>query len=185
LSRRRNTIDLSIKQKKAIITASDFKDKAETDISLDELVMLLENLHIPVLARVIQHRNVPDPASFIGSGKALEIRDFALKSGASLLVVDGFLTPTQKSNLQKLSSLEVWDRAFVIMKIFESRAHTAEAKLQVELAQCRYEIPSLKGLGHQMSRTGGGIATRGPGETEFERHRRKLERRIKSITSTA
>lgn len=183
MSRRRNTIDLSIKQKKAIITASDFKDKAETDISLDELVMLLENLHIPVLARVIQHRNVPDPASFIGSGKALEIRDFALKSGASLLVVDGFLTPTQKSNLQKLSSLEVWDRAFVIMKIFESRAHTAEAKLQVELAQCRYEIPSLKGLGHQMSRTGGGIATRGPGETEFERHRRKLERRIKSITA--
>ncbi len=79
--------------------------------------------------------------------------------------------------------MTVWDRAFVIMKIFESRAHTAEAKLQVELAQYRYEIPSLKGLGHQMSRTGGGIGTRGPGETEFERHRRKLERRMKSITS--
>jgi GTP-binding protein HflX len=183
LSRQKLTIDLSIKKKKAIISAADIKDAADTDASLDELVMLLDNLSIPVLARVVQHRSVPDPASFIGSGKAEEIKDFALKSGATLLVVDGFLTPTQKNNLQKLTSLEVWDRAFVIMKIFESRAHTAEAKLQVELAQCKYEIPSLKGLGQQMSRTGGGIATRGPGETEFERHRRKLERRIKSITA--
>ena len=130
-----------------------------------------------------QKRSAPDPASFVGAGKAEEIRDFAQKSEATLLVVDDFLSPTQKSNLQKLTSMTVWDRAFVIMKIFESRAHTAEAKLQVELAQYRYEIPSLKGLGHQMSRTGGGIGTRGPGETEFERHRRKLERRIKSITS--
>lgn len=153
----------------------------DTDASLDELVLLLKNLSVPVSARVRQRRDTPDPASFIGSGKAQEIKDFASKEGATLLVVDDFLTPTQKSNLQKLTSLEVWDRAFVIMKIFEKRAHTAEAKLQVELAQYRYEIPSLKGLGHQMSRTGGGIGTRGPGETEFERHRRKLERRIKYI----
>ena len=154
----------------------------DTELSLDELVMLLENLRIPTVARVVQNRVVPDPASFIGSGKAEEIKDFAAKTGATLLVVDDFLSPTQKSNLQKITSLQVWDRAFVIMKIFENRAHTAEAKLQVELAQYRYEIPSLKGLGHQMSRTGGGIGTRGPGETEFERHRRKLERRIKGIT---
>ncbi len=183
MSRQKRTIDLSIKPKKAIISAADLNNGADTETSLDELVMLLENLNIPTLARVVQHRNIPDPASFIGSGKAEEIKDFASKTDATLLVVDDFLSPTQKSNLQKLTSLEVWDRAFVIMKIFESRAHTAEAKLQVELAQCKYEIPSLKGLGHQMSRTGGGIGTRGPGETEFERHRRKLERRIKSITA--
>lgn len=182
MSRQNRTIDLSIKPKKAIVAGVDFGSSDDTEVSLDELVMLLENLKIPTAARVVQSRPVPDPASFIGSGKALEIKDFASKCDATLLVVDDFLSPTQKSNLQKITSLQVWDRAFVIMKIFESRAHTAEAKLQVELAQYRYEIPSLKGLGHQMSRTGGGIGTRGPGETEFERHRRKLERRIKSIT---
>ena len=182
MSRQKRTIDLSIKPKKAIVAGVVRAGSDDTELSLDELVMLLENLRIPSVARVVQNRVVPDPASFIGSGKAEEIKDFAAKTGATLLVVDDFLSPTQKSNLQKITSLQVWDRAFVIMKIFENRAHTAEAKLQVELAQYRYEIPSLKGLGHQMSRTGGGIGTRGPGETEFERHRRKLERRIKGIT---
>jgi len=180
---KRSSIDLSIRPRKAIVCGVDINSSDDTEVSLDELVMLLENLDIPTLARVTQKRSAPDPASFVGAGKAEEIRDFAQKSEATLLVVDDFLSPTQKSNLQKLTSMTVWDRAFVIMKIFESRAHTAEAKLQVELAQYRYEIPSLKGLGHQMSRTGGGIGTRGPGETEFERHRRKLERRMKSITS--
>lgn len=183
MSRQKRSIDLSTKPCKAIIAAVSGKDSSDSGDSLDELVLLLKNLGIPTVARVTQRRDAPDPASFIGSGKAFEIKDFALKSEATLLVVDDALTPTQKSNLQKLTSLTVWDRAFVIMKIFERRAHTAEAKLQVELAQCRYEIPSLKGLGEQMSRTGGGIGTRGPGETEFERHRRKLERRIKNITA--
>lgn len=177
-------LDLSIKPKKAIIAALERGARGNAEDSLDELVLLLENLKIPTVARVVQKRALPDPASFIGPGKAAEIKDFAAKGGAAMLVVDDFLSPTQRSNLQKLTSLEVWDRAFVIMKIFENRAHTAEAKLQVELAQCRYEIPSLKGLGHQMSRPGGGIGTRGPGETEWERHRRKLERRIKSITAS-
>ena len=182
MSRQKRVIDLSIKSKKAIIAAVELNGDRDTEVSLDELAMLLQNLGVPTEARVVQHKEAPDPASFLGSGKALEIKEFAVQTDATLLVVDDFLTPTQKANLQKVSSLEVWDRAFVIMKIFERRAHTAEAKLQVELAQCRYEIPSLKGLGHQMSRTGGGIGTRGPGETEFERHRRKLERRIKNIT---
>jgi GTP-binding protein HflX len=181
VSRRKKVIDLAVKPKKAIIAAVSSAEDSETDASLSELKMLLENLNIPVAARAVRRRNRPDPNTFIGSGKALEIKEFARKANATHLVVDDFLTPTQKSNLQRLTSLEVWDRAFVIMKIFEGRAHTSEAKLQVELAQYRYEIPSLKGLGHQMSRTGGGIGTRGPGETEFERHRRKLERRIKNI----
>lgn len=180
---RRRAIDLAPKPPKAIIAAVETGSKDDTQVSLDELVMLLENLDIPVAVRVVQKREMPDSASFIGSGKAEEIKDFAGKAGATLLVVDDFLSPTQKSNLQKMTALQVWDRAFVIMKIFESRAHTAEAKLQVELAQYRYEVPSLKGLGQQMSRTGGGIGTRGPGETEWERHRRKLELRIKSITA--
>jgi GTP-binding protein HflX len=157
-------------------------DEAEqTFDELDELVLLLDNLDVPVVGRVIQKRKTPDPATFLGKGKALEIKNFASVVGANLLVVDDELSPTQRSNLRKATGLDVWDRAFTIMRIFERRAITAEAKLQVELASLRYEIPSLKGLGHQMSRLGGGIGTRGPGETEFERHRRKLERRIKFI----
>ena len=134
-----------------------------------------------VAGRLVQKRRTPDPSTFIGRGKALELKDFAASVGAGLLVVDDALSPTQRSNLEKTTGLVVWDRAFTIMRIFERRAITAEAKLQVELARLKYEIPSLKGLGHQMSRLGGGIGTRGPGETEFERHRRKLERRVKYI----
>jgi GTP-binding protein HflX len=134
-----------------------------------------------VAGKVIQKRRAPDPSTFIGKGKAAEIREFAASLGVNLLAVDDALTPTQRSNLEKVTGLEVWDRAFTIMRIFEKRAITAEAKLQVELARLEYEIPSLKGLGRQMSRLGGGIGTRGPGETEFARHRRKLERRIKYI----
>ncbi|MCF0247069.1 MAG: GTPase HflX, partial [Synergistes sp.] len=178
---RRTSIDLSMKPPKAVIAAVDTGSADETEESLDELVLLLNNIGVPVAARVIQKRRAPDPGHFLGAGKAEEIKEYALPNEVTHLVVDDFLTPTQKSNLQKITGLQVWDRAFVIMKIFEDRAHTSEAKLQVELARYRYEIPSLKGLGHQMSRTGGGIGTRGPGETEFERHRRKLDRRMKSI----
>lgn len=178
---KRPTLELKNLPPKAVIAAVDLGSDPELEVSLDELVMLLENLEVPVSARIVQKRKMPDPGSFLGAGKAEEIKEYAVPNEVTHLVVDDFLTPTQKSNLQKLTGLTVWDRAFVIMKIFEARAHTSEAKLQVELAQYRYEIPSLKGLGHQMSRTGGGIGTRGPGETEFERHRRKLDRRIKNI----
>ncbi len=176
---RRAARDLRPKAPKAVTAAIG---NGEEKDSLDELALLLKNLGVPVAARVIQKRRAPDPASFIGAGKAQEIKEYAELNGVTHLVVDDFISPTQKSNLQKRTGLQVWDRGFVIMKIFERRADTAEAKLQVELAQYRYEIPGLKGLGRQMSRTGGGIGTRGPGETEFERHRRKLELRIKSIT---
>lgn len=173
-------IDLTRKPLSAVIAAIEgTADDAE--LALDELVMLLANLGVPVAGRVMQKRRTPDPGTFLGKGKVQEIKEFAEGLGANLLVVDDALTPTQRSNLKKLTGLDVWDRAFTIMMIFEQRAATAEAKLQVELAMLRYEIPSLKGLGHQMSRLGGGIGTRGPGETEFERHRRKLERRIKFI----
>ncbi len=174
--------DLSTPALKAVTVAVDLpRSKRNDSGSLEELGALLENLEIPVVGSARQKREKPDPGTFLGRGKCEELAQFAATVGANLIVVDDRLSPTQRSNLRKIAHLEVWDRAFVIMKIFEQRAVTAEAKLQVELAQCRYEIPSLKGLGFQMSRTGGGIGTRGPGETEFERHRRKIERRIKFI----
>lgn len=167
----------------AIVAALSLPDQRYgPEDRLDELSRLLASLGIETLGTVVQRRAAPDPASLIGRGKAEEIRLFADERRARWLVVDEPLSPGQKAALEKWTGTTVWDRSFVIMKIFERRAVTAEARLQVQLALTRYELPQLKGLGMQMSRTGGGIGTRGPGETEFERHRRRLERRAKEIS---
>ena len=162
------------------LSLPDREDSPE--VLLEELRLLLASLGIESVGSVVQRRDKLDPACLIGRGKAEDVRLFCLARGARYVVVDERLSPIQKSNLEKLTGATVWDRPFVIMKIFERRAVTAEARLQVELALTRYEIPHLKGLGLQMSRTGAGIGTRGPGETEFERHRRRLERRVREIT---
>ncbi|HBG14004.1 MAG TPA: GTPase HflX [Synergistaceae bacterium] len=163
------------------MVALDEDDSLDVPGSLEELSLLLGNLGITTTGISIQRRSRPDPGSFIGSGKAELVGAEARDLGAGLIVVNGSLSPGQAAALGRLTGLTVWDRPLVIMKIFEDRAQTGEAKLQIELARCRYEIPFLKGLGLQMSRPGGGVGTRGPGETEFERHRRKLERRIREI----
>ena len=168
--------------KKAVLAALELpRQEFPPSTLLEELSLLLQNLSIISVGTVIQRRDRPDPALLLGRGKAEELALFCKETDADLLVCNESLSPGQKSNLQKLTGVEVWDRPFVIMKIFERRARTSEAKLQVEMALCKYEIPHLRGLGAQMSRLGGGIGTRGPGETEFERHRRKLERRVRDI----
>ena len=175
-------IDLrQLSSRKAFLVALDEDDSLDVPGSLEELSLLLGNLGITTTGISIQRRSRPDPGSFIGSGKAELVGAEARDLGAGLIVVNGSLSPGQAAALGRLTGLTVWDRPLVIMKIFEDRAQTGEAKLQIELARCRYEIPFLKGLGLQMSRPGGGVGTRGPGETEFERHRRKLERRIREI----
>ena len=168
--------------RKALLAALELpKQEFDTSVLLEELKLLLENLGIETVGTAVQKRDKQDPAFLVGKGKAEELGLFCKSSGATLIVCNESLSPGQKSSLQKCTGVEVWDRPFVIMKIFEKRAATSEAKLQVEMALCKYEIPHLKGLGAQMSRLGGGIGTRGPGETEFERHRRKLERRVRDI----
>ncbi len=168
--------------RKAIIFGAITPDSEFDENRLDELVLLLENLGIEVVGEVFQKREKADPGTYLGSGKILEMSSNLKGINVSLLVCNAPLTPGQMTDIGKLTGTEVWDWPLVIMRIFEARAHTAEAKLQVELARARYELPHLRGFGHQMSRTGGGIGTRGPGETEFERHRRKLERRVREIT---
>ena len=173
-------IDLrQLSSRKAFLVALDEDDSLDVPGSLEEMSLLLGNLGITTTGISIQRRSRPDPGSFIGSGKAELVGAEARDLGAGLIVVNGSLSPGQAAALGRLTGLAVWDRPLVIMKIFEDRAQTGEAKLQIELARCRYEIPFIKGLGLQMSRPGGGVGTRGPGETEFERHRRKLERRIR------
>ncbi|MDO9508780.1 MAG: GTPase HflX [Thermovirgaceae bacterium] len=165
----------------AYIAALEEGEAADVESSLEELSLLLLNLGIRTVGRCVQKRERPDPGSYIGSGKAEEVADEAKELGATIIVIDGRISPGQAANLGRITGLSVWDRPLVIMKIFEERAQTGEAKLQIELARCKYEVPFLKGLGLQMSRPGAGLGTRGPGETEFERHRRKLERRIRGI----
>lgn len=174
--------DSSLSKRRALTVFLERPGEEDLRVLLEkELQLLLENVGISVVGTVVQRRAAPDPAFFIGQGKAEEAALMARSLDAGVLVFDDALTPGQVLNLKKRTGLEIQDRPGVIVTIFQARAHTAEAKLQVELARCRYEVPLLKGLGQQMSRTGGGIGTRGPGETEFERHRRKLERRIRDI----
>ena len=182
MSRQRRKVSLAEPHNAVLVALSLPQQAHAPEALLEELSLLLASLEVKTVGSAIQKRLAPDPATLIGSGKAEELRDFCRARNAGTLVFNEPLSPIQKNKLEKLCGVKVWDRPFVIMKIFERRAHTAEAKLQVELALTRYEIPHLKGLGLQMSRTGAGIGTRGPGETEFERHRRKLERKAREIT---
>jgi len=146
-----------------------------------ELQNLLQSLGYTLLHFFVQHRHTPDPKYYVGQGKIVEIQQAMDFLEASIAVVDGFLTPRQRHALESFLHKTVWDRSEIILRIFEARAFTKEAKLQIALARYRREIPYLKGLGHQMSRLAGGIGTRGPGETEYARHRRKLDRNIRNI----
>ena len=153
---------------------------AEPD-SLHELVALADTAGVPTLAQVIQKRKLPDPATFIGKGKVAEVKDAAKKLGADVIIFNDELSPAQARNLEEAVGRKVIDRTQLIMDIFAQRAATKEAKLQVELAQLRYLLPRLRGWGSALTRLGGGIGTRGPGETQLELDRKKINRRIHTI----
>lgn len=149
--------------------------------SLDELEALAATAGATVLERVIQARATLDAATLIGSGKVTELAGLVKGFEAGLVIFDNELTPTQLRNLEKALDVKVIDRTQLILDIFASRARTREGQLQVELAQLNYALPRLVGRGTQLSRLGGGIGTRGPGETQLETDRRKISRRIKKI----
>lgn len=132
---------------------------------LDELRELTVAAGGRVVGEFIQHRDRPDPSYCIGKGKAAEIRDEILLTGADLVVFDEELSPSQTRNLERVMDTKVVDRTGLILDIFSRRARTREGKLQVELAQLNYRLSRLAGRGELLSRLGGGIGTRGPGET--------------------
>jgi GTP-binding protein HflX len=134
-----------------------------------------------VVARLIQSRTAPDAATLIGRGKVQEVAASIAGGHADAVIFDHDLTPTQQRNLEKALDCKVIDRTQLILDIFASRARTREGRLQVELAQLNYLRPRLTGRGAAMSRLGGGIGTRGPGETQLETDRRRIARRIKSV----
>ncbi len=153
----------------------------DTERSLDELSQLVDTAGADEAARVVQRRTEIVPATFIGKGKAEELRDLADEVDADTVVFDNELSPAQQFNLEKLLGRTALDRTAVILDIFAQNAHSQEGKAQVELAQLRYRLPRLRGKGGTLSQQGGGIGTRGPGETQLEVDRRRLVRRIHKL----
>jgi len=149
--------------------------------SLDELDELATSAGAEVLDRVVQARTAPEAATLIGQGKVEEISSAVKSMNADVVIFDHDLTPTQQRNLERAIDAKIIDRTQLILDIFASRARTREGRLQVELAQLNYRLPRLTGRGIEMSRLGGGIGTRGPGETQLETDRRRIARRIKKI----
>jgi len=152
------------------------------DDSIGELAHLTETAGAAVVATVIQKKGKPDPAYYVGEGKAREIEMVRSATEANLVIFDDELTPAQQRNLEEIIEGRIIDRTELILDIFAQRAATSEGKLQVELAQLNYMLPRLAGRGTEMSRLGGGIGTRGPGETKLEADRRTIRNRISSIT---
>ncbi len=162
---------------------------ADADASLAELAALAETAGSEVLEGLIQRRDKPDPATYIGSGKAAELRQLVVATGADTVICDGELSPAQLNALEKVVKVKVIDRTALILDIFAQHATSREGKAQVELAQMQYMLPRLRGWGESMSRqaggraggSGGGVGTRGPGETKIETDRRRIRERMSRL----
>ena len=164
---------------------SDGTDSWQVEDDLDELAQLARTAGATIAGRMTQTRPMPDPKYFLGSGKLQEVALSVQELGATLLVVDQELTPNQQRNMEEVVGIKVIDRTEVILDIFAQRAQTKEGKLQVELAQLKYLYPRLMGKGIALSRLGGGIGTRGPGETKLEIDRRRIREKINFLEAEA
>ena len=153
----------------------------DAEESLAELRTLAESAGAEVVGEILQRRDRPDPATLVGAGKLEEIAGAAASVNADVLLFDHDLTPSQQRNIEKVIDRRVIDRTQLILDIFARHARTREGQLQVELAQLRYLMPRLAGHGVEMSQLGGGIGTRGPGETKLETDRRKIARRVRHV----
>ncbi len=153
----------------------------DADESLAELRTLADSAGAKVVGEILQRRDRPDPATLIGAGKLEEIAGAAASVNADLLLFDHDLTASQQRNIEKIVKRRVIDRTQLILDIFARHARTREGQLQVELAQLHYMLPRLAGRGVEMSQLGGGIGTRGPGETQLETDRRKIARRVRHV----
>ncbi|MDP6760303.1 MAG: GTPase HflX [Acidimicrobiales bacterium] len=157
------------------------EDPDEVDASMDELARLVDTAGADPVARMLQHRDAPDIATYVGSGKAVEIRDLSQQHDADTVVFDNELTPAQQGNLETILKRSALDRTAVILDIFAQNASSLAGRTQVELAQLRYRLPRLRRSGRTFSQQAGGIGTRGPGETQLEVDRRRIMRRIRKL----
>ena len=157
------------------------KEQTATEETLEELEALLETAGGFCTAKVLQNRHAPDAHSFIGEGKAQEVRMLAQATESTMVIFDNELSPGNIRALEEIIGVPVLDRSALILDIFAQRAKTKEGRLQVELAQNKYLLPRLSGMGTSLSRQGGGIGTRGPGETKLETDRRLIRERINRL----
>lgn len=164
----------------ALLAAVDIGEY-DTENSLDELEELAKSAGAQVVGKVIQKKDHPDPATLFGSGRIQEIAEFVKANEVSLVIVDQELSPAQQKNIEKQVDAAIIDRTTLILDIFAQRAKTSEGRLQVELAQLKYRLPRLSGQGTSLSRLGGGIGTRGPGESKLESDKRHIRRRIHAL----
>ena len=170
-------------ERAALVGLAAAKARTEAEQSLDELAGLVHAAGAEPVARLLQERTSPDSATFLGSGKIRELADMCAASDIDLVVFDNELSPSQLGHISEIVNVKVIDRTQLILDIFAARARTREGKLQVELAQLRYLLPRLVGAGLALSRLGGGIGTRGPGETKLETDRRRIRTRIHVIAT--
>lgn len=167
---------------RAILIGAD-TGEYDAESSMDELAELAKTAGAEELARVLQKREAYEPATVIGEGKLAEVKELCGSLGAELLIFDCELTASQIRNVEDETDVRVIDRTMLILDIFAGRAVSREGKLQVELAQLKYRLPRLMGIGASLSRLGGGIGTRGPGETQLETDRRHIRRRIDKLSA--
>ncbi|MEE0097210.1 MAG: GTPase HflX [Oscillospiraceae bacterium] len=170
---------------KAILAGLDAavfsREETATESTLEELKALLETAGGTAVGMLLQARPAPDPHSFLGEGKVEELRQAVEATGANMVIFDNDLSPSQIRTLEDMTGATVIDRSALILDIFAQRAKTREGRLQVELAQYQYLLPRLSGMGRSLSRQGGGIGTRGPGETRLESDRRHIRTRISRL----
>ncbi|HXY45013.1 MAG TPA: GTPase HflX, partial [Acidimicrobiales bacterium] len=175
-------IDRGFREKIVLVGVVSWpRTTGEVEASLDELALLVDTAGADEVGRVIQRRETPDPATYIGQGKANELRRLSDALDADTVVFDDELTPAQQRNLEKALGRTAIDRTAVILDIFAQNARTEEGKAQVELALLQYRLPRLRGRGVTLSQQAGRIGTRGPGETQLEEDRRRITRRMRKL----
>lgn len=170
-----------IEQERAVLVSVD-TGEFDIDSSLAELTELARTAGAEVICEMTQKREAPEAGTYLGKGKLEELSDFCEAEKPDVIIIDGELSPAQQKNIETVTDVRVIDRTTLILDIFAQRALSGEGKLQVELAQLKYSLPRLGGKGTQMSRLGGGIGTRGPGETKLETDRRHIRRRINALS---
>ena len=175
--------DMTQTQERVILVGVQLADGDDTQASLDELEELANTAGAQTVGRVIQNREKPHPGTYLGKGKIDEVKELIWETEATGIICDDELSPAQLNNLSSLLDVKIMDRTLIILDIFANRASTREGKIQVELAQLKYRAARLVGLRDSLSRLGGGIGTRGPGETKLEVDRRRVHDRISWLKS--
>ena len=175
------TYELEEEQERVILVAVQEQNGDDAEESLDELGELANTAGAVVTGRVIQKREAIHPGTYIGKCKIEEVRELLAATGADGIICDDELTPAQMRNLEEELGCKIMDRTLLILDIFAGRATTSEGKIQVEMAQLKYRQARLMGMGNILSRLGGGIGTRGPGEKKLEMDRRLIKSRIAQL----